>query len=557
MRLLLFTGLVLLASLSPLLTAARLFQLKEWRWDRLREHLREEGWFRQIFGLLRPVLLGLFGFLGFLGFLSDDTWLLITLVALAAASLFQIALRRQPSPVWTQKAVVLFATSLAFTGILSLTLSLPPTPYSLLATPYSPLTVAIPLLSPFLLFLSWLLFLPLDRFLKRRVMARAEALRERKRKLIVIGVTGSQGKTTTKELLKHILRDRSPLVTPEHVNSEMGVAEWLNRELPKIADDDERILVIEMGAYRQGEIRLLCAIAQPTMAVLTGIGTQHMALFGSQENLLAAKAELLEALPETGRAYVNGDHDLAREAAKHARCPVTIVGTGGACDIEAFDIEETPRGIRFRAGDTLFEMPLHGTHNVTNVLLAVACAQALGIPLPVCTLALRTFAPLRHTFDVRMENGVTILDSTHNASPASFAAAIEWARGQPAERKVLVTSGLIELGEVEERTHAELGALSAKVFVEAFFTKDRSRKAFERGFGRPVALLPKQPAPLQPGSLLVCVGLVTEERIRSLLPIDAAATVRRGSLQAPGRSPGDTLASSESSESSESSASSS
>lgn len=506
----------MIASLSPLLTCAHLWQRKEWRVDRLREHVRAEGWFRQLFGLSRPAWLGFLGCMGLLGLLTPDQWTFTSLMGLAALTVIQRALHRQPFPVWTKKATALVITTLLLTGGATVALQTLPSPPHLLL-PF------LPLLQPLLLALSRLLWLPVDTAVKQRVLAQARRLRAQYPDLIVIGITGSVGKTTTKELLAHILRDHCKVIaTPSHVNAEVGVAQWFLSLAPAASAlrlTGSSVLIVEMGAYRKGELALLCSVVQPTLGILTFVGDQHLALFGSQKTLMETKGELLDALPSSGRAFVNGDSDLCRAVVEQrARGPVTIVGTGGHCDLEAFEIQETSLGIRFRVRDTVFSVPLHGTHNVTNVLLAVAAAEHLGMPLGTIAKELQSFTPLPQTFEVRTEAGVTILDDTHNASPASFNAAIAWARNHPAQQKMLLTSGLIELGEETEHIHTELGARAASVFDEVFFTNRKLAKSFQRGFAKPVSSSSPPPYPLPPGTLLVCIGRMPPDALHRFFP---------------------------------------
>ena len=549
--------LTLVASVSPLLTAAHLWQLKEWRWDRLKEHLRAEGSWNQLAGRTRGILFATYVILLVTGlcmlpFFSHDyeisfaiggVMMLLMyglLVALALLSVLQIALHKQPLPVWTKKAVLIAALALllmalTIVGILLFNLYSEPVVSKLMGIAA---LLSLPILAVMqwiFVLLAWALLHPIDTFLKHRIMRRAQHLRSQFPDLTVIGITGSVGKTTTKELIAHVLRDLHPLVTPGHVNSEMGVAQWMIKQLVTRPPSSSGggvgggggggVLVVEMGAYRRGEIANLCSIVQPQYGVLTFIGAQHLALFGSEQALCAAKAELLEALPEQGRAFVNGDSDLCRGVINKARCPVTIVGTGGPSDLEAFDIEETPEGIRFTVQSVAFAVPIHGTHNVTNVLLAIAVGLELKMPLSKIAERLRSFAPPKQTFEIRTEGSVTILDDTHNASPMSFRAAIEWARTQPSEKKILLTSGLIELGEDQERIHMDLGALAAPVFQQVIFTHAKRAQEFERGFGKPVKVLGTQTINIPEGSLLVCVGLVSASMIQRLLPVKGSESL--------------------------------
>ncbi len=507
---LLLVLLALLASLSTVLTFASLWQVKEWRIDRLKEHFRSEGLMQQSLGFLKPLILLLSLPPLLLAWMPNDTWTMAVLSLLTILTVIRLALNRQPRPVWTVKAIALVSGALCFVLLAALLiLLLPPT--------YLPGMVLIPLLASLALILSWSIFLPIDALLKRRIRRRARAMRDRHEHLIVIGITGSVGKTTTKELLLHLLRDQGARATPAYVNSEIGVARWITQTLSGTSVVP-KILIVEMGAYRSGEIRRLCDIARPLMGIITFIGSQHMALFGSQERLLTAKAELFDALPPEGAGIVNGDSPFAEHLRQHARCRTVTVGTGGPADMEAFDIEETATGLRFRVGNTMVTTPLHGTHNVTNILLAMAAAEVLGLKRPEIARRLVSYKPPEHTFSVRTIGTVTLLDDTHNASQASFKASIGWAKAQPAEEKVLLTSGLIELGEEEDRVHAQLGVEAAGIFARVIFSHPRHARSFARGYGKPVEILSKKTKPVPPGTLFVCAGRIPEETVRRLLP---------------------------------------
>lgn len=500
----------LLASLSTLLTFASLWQIKEWRIDRLREHMRSEGIFLQTFGFLKPLVLLIALPVLVHTATPYDTWTIGVLSILTILTIIRLALNRQPRPVWTVKAVVLMTGSLVVVLLATLLILLLP-------LPYLPFLALVPLFASLSLVLSWLLFLPVDMMLKGRIMRRARLLRDRHGELIVIGITGSVGKTTTKELLLHILKGQGAVATPAYVNAEIGVARWMAEALA--GEIVPKILIVEMGAYRGGEIRRLCTFTRPLIGVVTFIGSQHIALFGSQEKLLSAKAELFDALPPDGAGILNGDSPFAAELRTHARCRTVTVGTGGtSLDLEAFDIEETGTGLRFRCGSTMIVVPLHGTHNVANILLAMAAAEVLGMSRPDIARRLGSFTPPEHTFSVRTVGSVTLLDDTHNASQASFKASIGWAKAQPAEERVLLTSGLIELGEEEDRVHAQLGEEAAGVFRRVIFAHARHARAFARGYGKPVEILGKTTAPVHPGSLFICVGRIPEETVRRLLP---------------------------------------
>ena len=241
-----------------------------------------------------------------------------------------------------------------------------------------------------------------------------------------------------------------------------------------------------MGAYCKGEIATLCSMTQPTIGIITMIGSQHLGLFGSQKHIVDAKGELFDALPHSSRAFVNAESPFLDLLQKKCRCP---------CDV----IERT----------TILKNPRF------NADIAIAVAKFLGVHDQQVNEKLATFSLPEHTFSIRKQANITILDDTHNSSPESFRAAIDWARIQPQKEKILLASGVIELGNESANIHRELGSLAASVFDQAIILNLHCAKPFALGFAKPL-----QPTTynLQPHSLLVCVGRIPQSTINTLLP---------------------------------------
>ncbi len=512
------TALTLLGSLSPLLTSARLFQMKEWRLDRLMEHLHREGLFTSLIGRARGFVIGAYGLFvigglimlemvggGGMGFFAV-MWLLSFvpwwLILLAAVCVGQIAAKKQPVPVLTTKALLLMATAFLLTGV---------TAYACFFQLRILLLPLIPVLQPIFLLVSWILWRPLDWFLKQRLLSRAARRRSTLKDSTVIGIAGSVGKTTTKELLKCVLADLSPITTPEHVNTELGVSAWMLRNVPR--KTKKPFLIVEMGAYRKGEIALLCRIAQPTVGVVTALGSDHLALFGSEEAIVEANAELLDALPKDGTLFLLGDSKPTKALAKRAECAVI---TAGSADTE--NVRETDRGLTIESDGSRFNIALNGLHNVGNVMLAVAVARHFGIQDERIRELLASFRGAAHTFRVRTERGVTILDDTYNVSPLSFRAALDWTKSRSERPRVLLTSGLLETGKDEARFLNELGTAAKKSVDRVVFTVAHGAKEFEAGYGKQVEILGSETKPVQDDSLLICVGRMPLFTIQKLLP---------------------------------------
>jgi UDP-N-acetylmuramoyl-tripeptide--D-alanyl-D-alanine ligase len=512
--------LILIAGLSPLLTFARLWQVKEWRIDRLREHLRHEGWTRQLFGIVRPsvaaaglafLIIGIIFDINISNFELSRISIFTTTGLLAWFTLFRFVIFKQTHPVWTLKSSAVALLALILFSTVSFVSA-----YYVDIVVISIFAIVLPLFAfVFVAFALGILY-PLDHLMKIRVLVKARGVREKCENLTVVGITGSVGKTTTKELLSHILKDREILVTPAHVNTEMGVASLIIKKLKS----KHQVLIVEMGAYRKGEIKLLCSLAKPQMGIITFIGRQHLGLFGNQEELCKAKGELFEALPANGHAFLNTDSEHSAHLMEKSSCPVHTISTGGHASYEAFDIQESANGITFTLRDIHFEVPLQGTHQITNVLLAVTCAESLGVPIAESAKRLSDFHGMPQTFEKKDgAQGQVLLDDTHNTSPASFRAAIEWAKLQKGSPKILVTEGLLELGKDEDLIHRELGLLSRDVFDEVVFLSKKCVQYFEQGFGSTVTRADKKKfkIAINEGMLIVCEGRMPESVVQRLL----------------------------------------
>lgn len=525
---------ILIGALSPLLTFARLFQMKEWRLDRLGEHLRREGWITSLFGRMRATIgiayisfvlftlgiaqsaLGEWNELAFnLGIMIIASVPLL-LAFLGVLSIVDIARPSRRMPVWTSKALLIVTTAFVFNTALCVWIALDA--FSTLFAEKIILLPLIPLLQPACVLLAWLVWKPVDGFMKRRLLAKAAAHRATMKDATVIGIVGSVGKTTTKELLKCVLQDLNPITTPEHVNTELGVASWLLKTIPRGdvgAQHAAHLLIVEMGAYKKGEIAVLSQVAQPTIGVVTALGSDHLALFGSEDAIIDANAEILTALPQDGHAFLLGDNAASASLKQRASCAVTIAGSA-----DATDVKDTDRGLTIDAGATRFNVALHGMHNAGNVMLAIAVARHLGVTDERIRELLAGFRGSAHTFHLKKERGVLILDDTYNVSPLSFKAALEWAKSRSERPRVLLTSGLLETGADEEKFLRELGTAAKKSVERVVFTTDAGRATFAEAFGKPVELLSAKSASsaVADDGLLVCVGRMPLSTIQRLLP---------------------------------------
>jgi UDP-N-acetylmuramyl pentapeptide synthase len=497
-------ALALVACLSPLLTCLWLFQLKEWRLDRLREHLRREGVFAAAGGRLRALIVGVALCLNLAPAVAAPGRPAL-LGVLALLSIGQIAANRQRWPEWTKKAALI--------GIVAGALALVATLFVAAAMPSA--LPALPVLQLIGVMAAWAMVLPLDLRLRGRVFAAARARRAALPKLRVVGIVGSVGKTTTKELVRAALGGLNPLVTPAHVNTELGLANWFLRETAGFGPHEARPVVAEMGAYHAGEIALISSVLKPSVAVVTALGSDHLALIGSEQAIVDANAEILAALPPDGAAVFLADNDASASLKGRAGSSI-LAGTADGADVRLTDVRETPDGLAFALEGQPGRIPFRGLHNAGNAALAIAVADALGVPRAQSLAGLEGAAGLAGTFQVREERGVRLLDDTYNISPLSFRAALAWAGSQPERPRVLLTAGLLEVGDEEERFMRELGAFARGKIERAVIVGGDGTLAFAQAFGGPVDESAASPVP--PGALLLCVGRLSRATIRSLLP---------------------------------------
>jgi UDP-N-acetylmuramoyl-tripeptide--D-alanyl-D-alanine ligase len=324
--------------------------------------------------------------------------------------------------------------------------------------------------------------------LQRRVNARFEkAARARLAAFApeVIGITGSYGKTTTKVCIGAVLSEHEPtLVTPASFNSFLGVIRTINEHL----EPTHRDFVVEMGMYRAGDIDELCRLVHPQIGVLTAIGPMHLERMGTIEAIADAKAELALALPADGHLVVNGDDPRCLEIAGR----VTV-------DTIAYGIENPAARVRAEAieieqGVTRFELVIDGEritaragllghHNVSNLLAAAAVGHLRGMTLDQIARGMARVEPPEHRLQPlpNPRAGIVVIDDAYNANPAGAAAALEVLAAHPARRRILVTPGMVELGEQEFAANETFGRQAADVCDQVILVGPRRTQPIESG----------------------------------------------------------------------------
>jgi UDP-N-acetylmuramoyl-tripeptide--D-alanyl-D-alanine ligase len=281
----------------------------------------------------------------------------------------------------------------------------------------------------------------------------------------VVGITGSVGKTSVKDLLAAVLAERHAVTaSARSFNNELGVPLTLLG-----APDGTEATVVEMGARGIGHIRELCAVAAPTVGVVTRVAAVHTEVFGSVDEVARGKGELVEALPAHGAAVLNaGDERVAAMAAR-TRARVLTFGAGGEVHAEGASLDPELRA-RFRLrspwGEVDIALGARGAHQVDNALAAAAAALALDLPLEAVAsgLAVGSLSPWRMELHVA-PSGARILNDAYNANPTSVAAALESLAALPASRRTAVLGVMAELGERATDEHAAIGALARELGI--------------------------------------------------------------------------------------------
>ncbi|AEB46436.1 MULTISPECIES: UDP-N-acetylmuramoyl-tripeptide--D-alanyl-D-alanine ligase [Micromonospora] len=374
-------------------------------------------------------------------------------------------------------------------------------------------------------------------------MARlARAVVDRLPQLTVIGLTGSSGKTTTKDLIAQLTARLGETVAPPgSFNNELGHPYTALQAVPST-----RYLVLEKGARGIGHVRYLCEVAPPRISVVLNVGVSHIGEFGSQENIALAKGELVEALPADGLAVLNADDPLVDAMAGRTTARVVRYGEAAHADVRAVDVTLDERGrpaytLVTPEGSATVRLALTGRHQVWNTLAAAAVARELGMPLVEIAVALGELGLVStRRMDVfERTDGVTVIDDSYNANPASMSVALRALAGVGAGRRTFAVLGyMAELGEFEAQGHTEVGRLAAELGVDRLLVVGEAAAPIHHGatsvgdWGGESVLLTDQAAAVQvlrselrPGDVVLVKGSRYRTwEVADALRADAVAT---------------------------------
>lgn len=285
----------------------------------------------------------------------------------------------------------------------------------------------------------------------------------------VIAITGSSGKTSTKDLLETVLGEFGQTIAPVgSFNTEVGVPLTILR-----ANIETRFLILEMGMRGLGHIEYLCDLSSPSVGVLLNIGSAHMGMLGSQKAIAQAKGELIESLPTSGLAILNGDDPFVREQASRTNARVVFFGEAGTADVRASDVELDPMArpkftLHYGGQEAKVKLRVHGEHFVSNALAVASVALEVGLPLDEVAAALSK-ATIQSKWRMEVSDtpdGVIVINDAYNANPESMRAALKTLAAMGTEQTTWAVLGeMLELGDDSMLEHDAIGRLAVRLDV--------------------------------------------------------------------------------------------
>lgn len=463
-----------------------LWQLKEYRLDRVFVHLREtaqgNNLLFSLFLIVKWLGIFFFGFVAFNEALLFPYQVMVSLIFLIEAVLVgkeaYEGFFKKPEFKFTAKAIFIFGTTL---GCIILLYLLP------LADNFLWLLL-IEKTAPFISGLIVIFLAVPTEFYRDFVIQKATNVMSRRKNLLVIGVTGSFGKSSTKDYIAQILQKQfRVLKTPGTNNTPIGIA---NTILSGLKENTE-IFVVEMGAYARGEIIGMCHIVHPKIGVITAVNHQHLSLFKDLATTMATKYELIEALPKDGIALFNGNNANAYKLAQKTKKRSVVVysintdSKASPDGITAYDVTVKPKDVQFsvslRGKAINLSAPLLGSHNVENILPGIFIADYLGMSAAQIEDSVASLKPITRTMSrVEKENGLVIIDDTFNANPDAVLAAIRYMKIYK-KKRILVLQPMIELGREAGTEHYRVAKIAGLICDVLLMTNNNFHSSIMKG----------------------------------------------------------------------------
>ena len=334
-----------------------------------------------------------------------------------------------------------------------------------------------------LLMLANIILKPVEKKINNWYINDAKRILSEHKDLIIIGITGSYGKTSTKHFLEKILSEKyNVLMTPGSFNTTMGVV----RTIREYLKPTHQVFICEMGAKQINDIKEICDIVHPTIGILSSVAEQHLDTFKTLDNVRRTKFELIDSLPQDGLAILNGDYQIIKTTPKTK--PTEYFSTEDSSnDYSAKNIKFSPQGTEFeiyhfneKIGD--FNTPLLGSYNISNILSAVVCAIKLGLTIDQIKFGVHKLQAVEHRMEIKAgPNGVVIIDDAFNSNPKGAKMALEILSQFTECKRMIITPGIIELADRQDFYNRELGKQIAKSADFAILVGKQQTQAIYQG----------------------------------------------------------------------------
>ena len=379
--------------------------------------------------------------------------------------------------VYTMRVKRLFATNIILFAIIAALAVL-------LAGKWAGALVGVALvLSNFIMLLANLVNTPIEKAINRHYYNDAKRIIESNKDLIVIGVTGSFGKTSTKNYLAGVLAEKyNVLVTPGNFNTLLGVIRTIREHLRPY----HQVFIVEMGAKQTNDIKEICDLVHPTIGIVTAVGEMHLETFKTVENIQNTKFELINSLPADGLGVINNDSQyISSYNGITSQCKLIRYAVDGNGDYKATDVRYGANGVSFTLnGGEQFNSRLLGDGNLLNILASIAVADHLGVPTAKQKNAIARLQPVEHRLSMKVSNGITVLDDAYNSNPQGAKMALAVLKGftvAQGNKRIVITPGFVEMGARQAEANKELGRTIATSCDYAIVVNATNRDAIKSG----------------------------------------------------------------------------
>ena len=345
------------------------------------------------------------------------------------------------------------------------------------------LVAITPILLPVLLPFVVILLKPLEKLIALCFIKKSKRKLKNAEPIIKIGITGSFGKTSTKNFLTDMLKKKyEVLCTPESYNTPMGICKTINKGLKK----DTQVFVCEMGADHVGDIKKICNMVKPDIAVITALGNQHLQTFGTYENIEKTKYEIVQSLNENGIAYFNTENENVKKLFNKSDFANKYSCSFQNENVRFENVEMTKTGLKFNLflnGKKHYcKTKILGMHNLQNIMVATNIAFNLGVEYKDIIDAIVNLKPVYHRLELKQaENGIIVIDDSFNSNVEGSDFALQTLKMFTNNRKIVVSPGLVEMGEIEKQANVEFGERIAQCADVCIIVNKYNSEAIRKG----------------------------------------------------------------------------